>query len=124
MKPFEEYKPSLKYPTTIHNIVKPKLVDYNNHTEHGIAMDEWERNISHYDRTRPKIIDEFNRETIRLNNLFMDDLLDDFGWLHLSGKQRKVISHYLWEYADNDFKAIYEKAEEIADVIYVLIEDE
>ena len=121
---YDKYKNQLVFPQLRkQKFPEPKRKDYVNYENHGIAMDEWERNISLYDKTRPKIVKEYNRETMRLDNLFMDDLLDEFGWLHLSGKQRKVISNYLW--TDANFKTeIYEKAEEISDIIYVLIEDE
>ena len=100
---------------------EPKRVDYENYTQLGVAMDEWERNITIYDKQRPQLIDGYNKETQRLNELFMYDLLDEMDWLRLQDSKQMAISAYLWEQGDGSKRSIQDIAYDVSDMIDELI---
>ena len=62
---------------------QPQRKNYDNYESHGIAMDQWERDLSLYDKMRPALLKDYNEESVRLNELFMYDLMDEFNWLFL-----------------------------------------
>lgn len=100
---------------------EPKRKDFDSYAEHGIAMDEWDRNVCHYDAVRPKLIKEFNKESSRLSDLFMYDLLDEMGWLGLSDRKQLAISAHLWENGDGNRRNVQEVAYDIAEMVDTLI---
>jgi len=114
----EKYNNELPFPKLRRQkFPEPKRGNFKSYAEHGIAMDEWERDVIGYDHERPHLIEAYRRENNRLNDLFMYDLLDDMGWLPLSDSKQQEISAYIWETGDGNKNEMYDVAYNMCEMV-------
>lgn len=93
----EKYKTKIKYPSTEHYIIKPKLGDYHTNESYGKALDVYENKISNFKKRREQLLTSYRNDENRLMQLFWDDLFDEMDWNDMDDKQKSVIRIYLWD---------------------------
>lgn len=114
----KKYNNVLPFPTTrTKKYPQPQRKKFDNYTDHGIAMDLWEKEITQYDKKYDVMVSDFNKENKRLNELFMYDIMVEFDWLWLSDEKQLSISSHLWEAGDGSKKEVLNYAYEISPLI-------
>lgn len=117
-----KYDNELTYPKVRkQKFPEPITSEYDSYAEWGIEMDAWKRDIIKYDVERPHLLNAYNLEHQRLNDLFMYDLLDEFGWIRLSDSKQMAISAHIWEDGDGNRYDMYDVAICMSDMIDELV---
>jgi len=126
VKSYEKYDNLLPYPKLKkQQHPEPKRKDFVNYTEHGIAMDQWERDCRVYDIDRKKLIKQYQDEQSRMITLFFDDLMDELNWDVLPKEKIDKLKSHIWEEGHSSgFPECYNVAYNMAELVDVLIKDE
>jgi len=123
VKSYEKYDNLLPYPKLKNQAFpEPKRKDFVSYTEHGIAMDDWERNRCTYDVERKKLIKEYQDEQSRMIALFFDDLMSELDWDVLPKEKIDKLKSHIWEEGHHaGFPECYNVAYDMVELVDVLI---
>ena len=126
VKSYEHYDVLLEYPKLVKQAhPEPKRKDFKNYTDHGVAMDQWERDIISYNVKRKNLIENYQNEQQKMITLFFADLMDEMDWNVYTIKQQNTLKNYVWENGHSaGFPECYNVAYSIDELVSELLDKE
>jgi len=126
VKSYEHYDVLLEYPKLVkQQYPEPKRKDFKNYTDHGVAMDQWERDVIGYNVKRKNLIENYQNEQQKMLTLFFADLCDELSWNLFTDKQKNALTAYVWEEGhSNGLSECYNVAYSIDELVSELLEKE